>query len=141
MKKAILNVIALIIGLLVGGSINMAIITFGGQLVPPPSGVNVNDAQSIAAHIHEFKAQHFLVPFLAHALGTLAGACVAFLLGRQHRSVLAWVVGGVFLAGGIAAAFMIPAPAWFIALDLIIAYLPMAFLATRLCRRFSGGGE
>ena len=33
------------------------------------------------------------------------------------------------LCGGVAASFMIPAPAWFIALDLLAAYLPMAWLA------------
>jgi hypothetical protein len=30
---------------------------------------------------------------------------------------------------------MIPAPAWFIALDLVVAYLPMAWLATRVGNR------
>ena len=29
-------------------------------------------------------------------------------------------------------AAVVPAPAWFIALDLLLAYLPMAWLATRL---------
>jgi hypothetical protein len=33
---------------------------------------------------------------------------------------------------------MIPAPAWFKALDLTIAYLPMAWLATRLAGRRAG---
>jgi hypothetical protein len=35
----------------------------------------------------------------------------------------------------VAASFMIPAPAWFIALDLLVAYLPMAWLATQLGAR------
>jgi hypothetical protein len=33
---------------------------------------------------------------------------------------------------------MIPAPAWFIALDLIVAYLPMAWLAVRVGTRLKG---
>jgi hypothetical protein len=49
-----------------------------------------------------------------------------------------YTVSTLFLAGGIAASVMIPAPAWFKALDLTIAYLPMAWLATRLAGRRAG---
>ena len=71
------------------------------------------------------------MPFLAHAFGTLAGALAAYLIAATHRTQIAYVIGAVFLCGGIAASFMIPAPAWFIALDLLVAYLPMAWLAIR----------
>lgn len=36
------------------------------------------------------------------------------------------------MIGGIAAAFMIPAPAWFVVLDLAVAYLPMAWIGGKL---------
>jgi hypothetical protein len=42
----------------------------------------------------------------------------------------------VFLSGGVAASFMIPAPKWFVALDLLAACLPMAWLATQIGARF-----
>ena len=45
---------------------------------------------------------------------------------------VALVIGAVFLAGGIAASRMIPAPAWFVTLDLLGAYVPMAWLGARL---------
>jgi hypothetical protein len=45
------------------------------------------------------------------------------------------VIGVVFLCGGVAASFMIPAPAWFIALDLLAAYLPMAWLGIQMGSR------
>jgi len=45
------------------------------------------------------------------------------------------VVGALFLAGGIAASFMIPAPTWFIVLDLVGAYIPMAWLGARIGSR------
>jgi hypothetical protein len=76
--------------------------------------------------------RHFVFPWLAHAVGTLVGALVAARLARSHRLPLAMIVGVVFLAGGIMAAQMIPAPAWFVALDLVGAYLPMAWLGARL---------
>jgi hypothetical protein len=42
------------------------------------------------------------------------------------------VIGSVFLIFGIAMCFMIPAPAWFIALDLTVAYIPIAWIGGML---------
>jgi hypothetical protein len=36
---------------------------------------------------------------------------------------------------------MFPAPVWFIILDLVVAYIPMAWIATQLGRRIKGGAE
>lgn len=134
MPKLLRNVLAVVGGIVVGSAVNMAIVTVGPSLVPPPAGVDVTTAEGLAAGIHLFEPKHFLAPFLAHALGTFAGALVAYLVGSGRKAVPAWVVGGFFLLGGIAAAYMIPAPAWFIALDLLAAYLPMAWLAIRVGR-------
>jgi uncharacterized RDD family membrane protein YckC len=88
--------------------------------------------------MHLFEPKHFVFPFLAHALGTLAGALLAFLIAASYRSVFAYAIGAVFLTGGIAATFMIPAPVWFIILDLVAAYIPMAWIGTQLGRRIKG---
>lgn len=132
------NILAVVLGLVIGGAINMAIVTLGSQVVPPPAGVDVSDPESIAAAMHLYTPLHFSVPFLAHAVGTFAGALVAYLVAASHQSKIAYGVGAAFLAGGITASFMIPAPAWFIALDLIVAYIPMAWLAISLGRRIKG---
>jgi hypothetical protein len=86
---------------------------------------------------HLYEPKHFLFPFLAHALGAFVGALVAFFVAGSRRHVFAYTVGGLFFAGGIAACFMIPAPAWFMALDLLAAYFPMAWLAILLGRRLT----
>jgi hypothetical protein len=88
-----------------------------------------------------FEPRHFVMPFLAHALGTLAGALAAYLIASTHRALIAYVIGAVFLCGGVAASFMIPVPAWFIALDLLVAYLPMAWLAIRIGTRVKQESE
>ncbi|HEX7705321.1 MAG TPA: hypothetical protein VF701_02585 [Thermoanaerobaculia bacterium] len=132
MSNLLRNVLAIVAGLIVGGVVNMALISVSPSLIPPPAGVDVNDAESLRQSIHLFEPKHFLMPFLAHALGTLAGAFAAWLIAATHKARIAYVIGVVFLCGGIAASFMIPAPAWFIALDLLAAYIPMAWLATRI---------
>jgi hypothetical protein len=139
MYTIIRNVLAVIIGLVVGGIVNGGLIVASPHVIPPPAGVDVTDSQSLSESIHLFEPKHFVFPFLAHALGTLAGALFAFLVAGSYRSVFAYVIGLANLAGGIAAACMIPAPAWFIVLDLAAAYLPMAWLATQLGQRIIGG--
>ena len=134
MPKLLRNVLALLLGIFIGSAVNMALITFGPMLIAPPAGVDVGTAEGLRAGMHLFKPQHFVMPFLAHALGTLAGALVAYAVAASAKLLLAYAVGAVFLCGGMAASFMIPAPAWFIAVDLLGAYLPMAWLATRLGR-------
>jgi hypothetical protein len=133
------NTLAVVVGLAIGGGVNMAIVVLGPSVIPPPAGVDVNSMESIRASIHLFEVKHFVSPFLAHAIGTLVGALAAFLVAASHRAIISYSIGVVFLAGGIAASFMIPAPQWFIALDLLAAYMPMAWVGQHLGRRFRGG--
>jgi hypothetical protein len=49
----------------------------------------------------------------------------------------ALVVGGFFLIGGIASVFLLPAPLWFSVVDLLLAYLPTAWLGQRFAVRVS----
>lgn len=135
MRTILRNILAIVVGIVVGGAVNMALVVLGPTVVPPPAGADMATAEGLAKAMPLLEAKHFAFPFLAHALGTLAGALVAYLIAGSHGTVLAWAVGGFFLAGGIAASFMIPAPAWFIALDLVAAYLPMAWLATAIVGR------
>jgi hypothetical protein len=65
---------------------------------------------------------------------------VAYLLSASHKARMAYVVGAFNLIGGIVASFLIPAPAWYSALDLVAAYLPMAWLATAIGGRVQRGG-
>lgn len=128
-----LKTILIIVGaLIVGGALNMGIIIFGHALVPAPEGVNPQDVESIKANAHLYTAQHFFVPFLAHALGTLTGAFLAakFTPNNQKRNAL--IVGAIFLLGGISMAFSIPGFWMFSIVDLLFAYIPMALLGWSL---------
>ena len=115
----------------------MALILIGPHVIPPPAGVDVTNTENLKASIHLLEPKHFFFPFLAHALGSLAGALVAFLIAANHRSLFAYAIGTVSLVGGIAATFMIPAPIWFVSLDLVVAYIPMAWLAARVGSRIA----
>lgn len=127
-------ILAVVLGLVVGSAINMALITASGHVIPPPAGANMATAEGIRAALPQLEPRHFLFPFLAHALGTLVGAFSAAKLASRHKLTAALVVGALFFVGGILAARMIPAPTWFIAVDLIGAYIPFAWIGYLLAR-------
>jgi hypothetical protein len=132
MNPTLRNVLAVIVGIIVCMIVNGLLISVSAMVIPPPEGVDPNDMESIKANAHKFLPRHFLFPFLAHALGSLVGALVAVLLSASRSMSLAIIVGAVHLLGGIAAAFMIPAPTWFVVADLGLAYLPMAWIGGKL---------
>lgn len=132
MNPILRNVLAVLAGLIVGSVVNMGLIMISGSIIPPPEGADVTTTEGMKASVHLFQPRHFLFPFLAHALGTLAGAWLTARLAANRNSFLAIVIGIFFLIGGIAAANMIPAPNWFVVVDLFLAYLPMAWLGGRL---------
>jgi len=135
MPDLLRNILAVLAGLVVGSMVNMAIVLAGPMVVAPPPGVDMSTPEGLAQGMPLLGPQHFAMPFLAHALGTLAGALAALSLSVTRKALAAYAVGVLFLCGGVAAATMIPAPAWFIALDLLAAYLPMAWLAVRVGAR------
>ncbi len=132
MPAVLKNILAVIAGLLVGSAVNMGLIMFSGKIIPPPAGADVTTVEGLKASMHLFKPINFLFPFLAHALGTLAGAAFAARFSATRKSVSAVIVGFFFLAGGTANVFMLPSPLWFTITDLGLAYLPMAYLGYKI---------
>ncbi len=83
MNSKIRNVLAIIVGLIAGSAVNMGLVMAGAQIIPLPAGVDVTDVESIKTHLHLFEFRHFVVPFLAHAMGTLVGAYVAVIIAAS----------------------------------------------------------
>ena len=135
MRRVIRLILAIVAGLLIGSVVNMSLIMISGSVIPPPAGANVTTTEGLKASMHLFEPRHFIFPCLAHSLGTFVGALVATMLTPNRTSGPAYVVGFAFLLGGIASVYMLPAPLWFSALDIVAAYLPMAWLGHRLASR------
>lgn len=128
MNPTLRNTLAVVVGVVLGAMLNGGIISISGSLIPPPDGVDVSDVKSLAARMHLFEPKHFIMPFLAHGLGTLFGAYLVGLIAVSHNLRLALVVGAVFFIGGAMMVYQLPSPMWFNALDLIGAYFPMAWI-------------
>ena len=132
MNKIVRNILAVLAGLFVGGKVNMILIENSSKIIAPPSGVNVTTVEGLKAGLHLFEPKHFIMPFLAHALGTFIGALLASIIAASNQLRIALGIGIVFFIGGTIAVYMLPAPLWFNLVDLIFAYIPMAYLAAKI---------
>lgn len=135
MNATVKNILAVITGIGVGMAVNMGIIMISSSLIPPPEGIDNTTLEGLKAGMHLFEPKHFIMPFLAHALGTLVGAFVAVKLAATHHVKLAVGIGLFFLLGGLANIFMLPSPTWFTVLDLGVAYIPMGLLAGKMVKK------
>lgn len=135
MSPVIKNTLAVILGIVGGSIINGAIISISSQIIPPPTGADITTMEGLKASMHLFQPRHFLMPFLAHALGTFTGVFIPFKLAVSHHFKMALTVSIFFLAGGIANVFLLPSPVWFTFTDLTFAYIPMAYLVKILLKK------
>lgn len=135
MKTILLNIAAVVVGLVVGSIVNMGLIMVSGHVIPPPEGADVTTMEGLKATMHLFEPKNFLFPFLAHALGTLIGAFVASSIAASHRMKFAIAIGCLFMLGGITNVFLLPSPLWFSVVDVGLAYIPMAWLGGSLAAK------
>jgi hypothetical protein len=135
MKQIVKNILAVVAGLFLGGALNMGIIMISSHIIPPPEGADLTTMEGLTSSMHLMLPKHFLMPFLAHALGTWLGAFITGTFATNHKMRLALLIGILFLFGGIMNVYMLPSPMWFTITDLVGAYLPMAYLGGLLATR------
>ncbi|NNE55410.1 MAG: hypothetical protein HKN32_05280 [Flavobacteriales bacterium] len=132
MNPILRNILAFIAAWVAGSIVNMGLIITGNSIFPLPEGTDPMDPASLAAAMEHFSTGNYIFPFLAHALGTLVGAFVVSKLAAGHQFKLAMGIAAFFLLGGVINAINLPAPLWFEALDLIVAYIPMGWLGWKM---------
>ena len=125
MKQTLKNIAIVILGIIVGMIVNIGLIILGGTIFPPSENFEPMNAMN-----WDFK--YFIFPFLAHSIGTLSGALIVSKLSNKSSIILPLIVGVYFLMGGIYMITILPAPMWFVLLDVILGYIPMALLGWKL---------
>lgn len=134
MNPFLRNGLAIIAGIFIGALINFGIILISGAIIPPPEGVDTSDLESIKSAMNLYQPKHFIFPFLAHAIGTFFGAVIAAKIAVSAQTKVALVVGIIFLYGGFSMVMQLPSPLWFNLLDLVVAYIPMAWLGAKIVK-------
>lgn len=132
MSPAVKNVLVIIGGIAIGSIVNMGLIMLSPNIIPPPEGADLTTPEGIEAAYSLMEPKHFIMPFLAHALGTLAAGWFIGKYAAIANRKVALIAGAFFLLGGTTMAIMIDFPTWFKALDLGLAYIPMAWLGGKI---------
>lgn len=128
MNPIVRNILAGVGGIVVGSLVNISLVNMGAAIVPLPEGAEVSTMEELRESMGLFKPVNFVFPFLAHALGTLAGAFFAARISASHPMKFALGVGVFFLIGGVTMVAMVGGPLWFNVSDLVLAYIPMGCL-------------
>jgi len=134
--KIIRNILAVIAGWIGGSAVNMGLITVGHSVFPI-EGIDPNNMEALAAIMPTLEAEYFIFPFLAHALGTFIGAMIAGFIAASHKMKFSLSIGAIFLIGGIVMVYLIPSPTWFVVVDLLFAYIPMAWMGGKIALKLS----
>ena len=124
------TVLLVILGTLIGSTVNGAILDLSAKFFPLPKGADNSSMEALQKTIHLFRPIDYFPAFLAHAMGSLVAAiCITLFIKDQkaHRRG-SYIASGLFLIGGIIMVMALPAPFWFESIDLVFAYFPMAFL-------------
>lgn len=130
MNSSLRNVLAVIVGFVVGNIVNYQLFHFGFRVYP--IDVDINDMEALAEVFPTLGLKHYIFPFLAHALGTFIGALLVARIAASHKMKLAMGVGIAFLIVGIIAAIIVPTPVWYKIVDISLGYIPMAWLGGKL---------
>jgi len=59
-----------LLGLLLGGTLNMVLVEAGMLVFPAPEGIDISTEAGLKLAMSKMSFEHFIFPFLAHALGT-----------------------------------------------------------------------
>ncbi len=137
MKPILRNLFVFVAGVFVGSLVNGLIINFSGAIIPPPVGFDLTTNEGLKAAALAMEPKHFIMPFLAHAIGTLIGSFLVTMFSKGRRFFRALMVGFLFFTGGVIMIFILPSPLWFDAVDLGLAYIPMAWIGYKLALQFS----
>lgn len=132
MKDSLRNMTWIFVGIVMGSIVNLCLVSLGMVLIPPPGGLDLSDPEVLKDNIKLLPPKSFLFPWLAHALGTLIGAFLVARYAAMKPFVGATVIAAFFLNGGLMMVLSVGGPKWFIGADLLLAYLPMAFIGGSL---------
>ena len=127
------NVLALVLGLILGGIANMALVTVSTVMNPLPEGVVPNDLEAVREHMleHPMPTGALLMVLAAHSGGSFVSGLVCGLVARRRWYRAAFGMGVLWMCGGIYMLTVLPSPPWFAVADVLL-YVPAALAGVQL---------
>jgi hypothetical protein len=137
MAKVVRSIVAVIAGFVAATVVMLLVEWCNGHVLHPELGKaaeGVTDREAIRALMASAPVGAFLVVLFGWTLGSFVGGLLAAWIGRLAPVGHALVVGLLLTLAGIADNLMIPPPAWFWIVSLLV-FLPAAYAGARLAPR------
>lgn len=136
MKQILGSLLAVVVGVVVGGIV-VAVVEVPGYFVhSPPPGLNMNDQAALAAHMSKAPPLALATVALAWALGPLAGTLVTCLIARRNYVVHALVIAAIFALLDAANFGLFPHPLWLMVAGIVFPFLTSSAAAAIAQRLF-----
>jgi hypothetical protein len=124
---------ALVLGMLTGMVLTAFVEALGHVVYPPPEGMDPRQQHVLRNDLRTAPVGVLVFLLAAWAIGPFCGAWVAVRLQPGHRMWPAWLLGGLFLLGGIVNLWAVPHPLWVSGIG-VLEFLPCAWLGGRLAQ-------
>ena len=131
LKIMIKNILAVILGLIIGNIAIMGLHYVGMFFYPLPEGTDMGDMNAIAEYIKIAPFGSLLFVMLAHIGGAFLAGLSTALVSKKMLTV--YLVGGFFTLAGIYNLYMLPHPLWF-NIEIIL-YFPAAIYSHKLINK------
>jgi len=127
------QILAVIVGVIVGGLTIYAIESINMVRFPWPEDLSMEDKEAFAEYVSSLPVDAFITVIIAHLVGSFIAGFVCSKITPNKKLLLGTICGVLFLAGGIMNLVMIPHPLWFMVADLLV-FVPFAWLGAKLAK-------
>lgn len=124
------KILAVVVGLLIGGLGISLVQALSGQMYPWPEGLDYNNKEAFAAFVNTLPTGAFLMVILSYVVGSFFGGMAATAVGKEKYSS-ALIVGFGLTIAGVMNAIAIPQPLW-VSIVSIIVFIPFALLGAKI---------
>ncbi len=127
------SVLTIVLGFLAGALANGLMETVGHLWYPPPPGIDLHNPEQLRSIVEKLPVGALVMVLVAWSSGALVGGLVAALSARSRPALHAIIVGGLQMLCGGVTMWLIPHPAWFVAMSICLV-IPSAGLGAVIAR-------
>lgn len=125
------NVLAVILGFIVGWVVFTAIQTLSHLVFPPAVPLDTNDLESIRRYMESLTPAMYAIVLAGYAIGSFAAGLLIGKIAESKGNLIPIIVGGFFTIGWILNLIMLPHPIWVAVLGFFM-YIPFTILGKNL---------
>lgn len=114
------RILAVIAGIVVGSIGIWLMERLGHSLYPFPAGMKLDDIEGFKAYVDNLPFMGKFIVILGYALGALLSGFVATKVANNNKPTAAMICGIIFLFFTIYNMVLLPTPAWFWVLGIVV---------------------